>query len=79
MPQRWLAAIVALATVVGVTAPALADPAADRAAIVQRFERWTEAFNAKDAAGSCDLFAPDLLYSFPGMLRGTRETMCTNF
>ncbi|WP_296350260.1 nuclear transport factor 2 family protein [Reyranella sp.] len=78
MSQRWLAVIVALAAVVGATA-AFADPAADRAAIIQRFERWTAAFNAKDAAGSCDLFAPDLVYSFPGMLRGTRETICTNF
>ena len=79
MFQRWVAAIVALAAVVGATAPAFADPAADRAAIIQRFERWTAAFNAKDAAGSCDLFAPDLIYSFPGMLRGTRETICKNF
>ena len=79
MSQRWLALVVAVATVVGMTAPAFADPAADRAAIIQRVESWPEAFNAKDARGSCDLFAPDLLYSFPGMLRGTRETMCTNF
>lgn len=79
MSHRWLAAIAALAITVGVTAPAFADPAADRAAIIQRFERWTDAFNAKDVAGSCDLFAPDLIYSFPGMLRGTRETICKNF
>lgn len=78
MFQRWLAALVALAVVVGATVPALADPAADRAAILQRFELWTAAFNAKDPVGACDLFAPDLLYSFPEVLQGTRETMCTN-
>jgi hypothetical protein len=37
---------------------AYADPAADEAAIMQRFQRWTADFNAKDSAGVCDLFAP---------------------
>ena len=55
-----------------------ADPAADKAAIMQRFQHWTAAFNARDSTGVCDLFAPDLAYSIPDMVRGTRETMCTN-
>ena len=78
MFRGWLKTIVAIAAGAAVAAPACADPAADRAAIIQRFERWTAAFNAKDSAGVCDLFAPDLLYSIPEVLQGTRETMCAN-
>ncbi|MBN9491182.1 MAG: nuclear transport factor 2 family protein [Alphaproteobacteria bacterium] len=55
-----------------------ADSAADEAAIVKRLQRWTADFNAKKPAGVCDLFAPDLVYSIPEVVRGTHETMCTN-
>jgi steroid delta-isomerase len=57
---------------------ARADSDADKAAIVQRLQRWTADFNAKDTVGTCDLFAPDLVYSIPEVVRGTRETMCSN-
>jgi len=57
---------------------ARADPDVDKAAIVQRLQRWTAAFNAKETIGTCDLFAPDLVYSIPEVVRGTRETMCSN-
>ncbi len=39
---------------------------------------WREAFNARDAAGACDLFAPDLVYSVPEVIHGTQQTMCDN-
>lgn len=58
--------------------PALADPAADEAAIRQRFLDWTAAFNARDAAGACDLFAPGLAYDMPDQLGGTQASMCGN-
>ncbi|MBS0223843.1 MAG: nuclear transport factor 2 family protein [Proteobacteria bacterium] len=74
---RCLAAIISLALVAAATA-AYADPAADEAAIVKRLQRWTADFNAKDSAGVCDLFAPDLVYSIPEAVRGTHETICTN-
>jgi len=38
----------------------------------------TAAFNAREVAGSCDLFAPDLLYSIQDIANGTHETMCGN-
>jgi len=69
-------AVVALAAATMSTARA--DSTADSAGIVQRLQRWTADFNAKDPAGVCDLFAPDLAYSIPEMVRGTRETMCAN-
>jgi uncharacterized protein (TIGR02246 family) len=76
--RRRLTTIVTIASTVAATAVAHADSTADEAAIVQRFQRWTAAFNARDSAGACDLFAPDLAYSIPEIVRGTRETMCTN-
>jgi steroid delta-isomerase len=61
------------------TAPSVhADPASDNAAITERLLHWTAAFNARDDAGTCDLFAPDLAYSIPGQLDGTRATLCAN-
>jgi steroid delta-isomerase len=58
--------------------PAWADAAADEAAIRARFAGWTAAFNAGDAAGVCDLFAPDLIYSLPEVTSGTQATICGN-
>jgi steroid delta-isomerase len=55
-----------------------ADAEADKAAIMDRFHRWTAAFNAKDAAGVCDLFAPDLIYSLPEVVNGSQQTICDN-
>jgi uncharacterized protein (TIGR02246 family) len=55
-----------------------ANPAEDKAAIIQRLQRWTAAFNAGDATGVCDLFAPDLVYSIPEVVHGTQQTMCGN-
>jgi steroid delta-isomerase len=61
-----------------VVVPVHADPAADEAAIRLRLQHWTADFNAKNLAGVCDLFAPDLHYSIPEMVNGTHETMCTS-
>jgi len=55
--------------------PAHADEAAE---IRARLSGWATAFNARDAAAACDLFAPELRYTVPGVTEGTRETMCGN-
>ena len=55
-----------------------AGSTADVAAITQRLQQWTAAFNAKDLAGVCDLFAPDLIYSIPQVQQGTKEMICNN-
>ena len=79
MFRRSLTAIVTIVlTVAAMMAAASADPAADEAAIRQRFQRWTADFNARDKAGVCDLFAPDLVYSIPEVVQGTRQTLCAN-
>jgi uncharacterized protein (TIGR02246 family) len=75
---RCLTIIITIALTAAAMATARADSAADEAAIMQRFQRWTADFNARDSAGVCDLFAPDLAYSIPEVVRGTRETMCAN-
>ena len=75
--SRCRTVIVGLVLIAAATA-AHADSAADEAAIMRRLQRWTADFNARDAAGVCDLFAPDLVYSIPEIVRGTRETMCAS-
>jgi steroid delta-isomerase len=45
-------------TAVGAATPARADVDSDTAAITNRLLRSTEAFNARDAAAVCDVFAP---------------------
>jgi len=77
MFRRWLTAFVAVAAAV-VTTSAHADSAADEAAINQRLQRWTAAFNARDSAGVCDLFAPDLVYSIVEAEQGSRKALCAN-
>ena len=54
------------------------EPSAAKAAIVERLNRWTTAFNAKDTTSICDLFAPDLSYTVDDILSGTRDGLCGN-
>jgi steroid delta-isomerase len=77
MSRFWLALIAGFLLTIS-SLPALADAAADEAAIRDRFAKWTAAFNAGDAAGVCDLFAPDLEYSLPEVTAGTQATICGN-
>ena len=54
-----------------------ADANSDRAAITQTLQRWADAFNARDAHAVCDLFAPDLVSTVPGVLNGNRDAICS--
>ncbi len=72
------ATLVALIVAVTTAAPAHADEAADKAAIMERLHRWTADFNSNDSVGVCDLFAPDLIYSIREVTQGTRETLCAS-
>ncbi len=56
--------------------PARADEASDRAAITARLLGWAAAFNARDAAGACDLFAPDLIATVPGATEQNYQAVC---
>ena len=72
-------AAVAIAVVlagVGAATPARAGVDSDRAAITERLQRWTVAFNACDAAGVCDVYAPDLVSTVPDALDGGRDALC---
>jgi uncharacterized protein (TIGR02246 family) len=68
----------AIACFLAATVSARADADADRAAITARLQHWTTAFNAHDAAGIRDLFAPDLVAIVPGAIDGTRDSLCAN-
>jgi len=78
MVRRCLAVVVIVASAVASTPAARADAAADEEAIRQRLVQWTAAFNAKDVARSCDLFAHDLIYAIQDVVNGTYGTMCGN-
>jgi ketosteroid isomerase-like protein len=54
------------------------DSSAAKAAIAERLVRWTAAFNAKDFAAICDLFAPDLSYTVDDVLNGSQDRLCAN-
>jgi uncharacterized protein (TIGR02246 family) len=55
---------------------AYADAEADKAAIAARLQDFTAAFNARDAAGACDIFAPDLVSTMRGRPDNGREAVC---
>ena len=67
--------VMQLACVLAVTAigSAQADVEADKAAIAARLQDFTAAFNARDAAGACDIFAPDLVSTMRGRPDNGRE------
>jgi steroid delta-isomerase len=56
--------------------PARADEAADKSAIAARLRSFADAFNARDEAGLCDIFAPDLIATVPPALETGREAIC---
>jgi hypothetical protein len=73
---RWLLAIAVVLAGVGTVTPARADADSERVAITDRLQRWTVAFNARDAAGVCDVFAPDLVSTVPDALDSRRDALC---
>ena len=77
--MRWRSTVSAVLAAIGLVlagAAVHADPNADKAEIIARLRRWAAAFNARDAAGTCDLFAPDLISTVPGSLNAGRDTVC---
>jgi len=57
--------------------PVLADQGnVDKAAIAQRLHAWADAFNARDAATICDLYAPDLVSSVRGAPDAGYDAVC---
>jgi uncharacterized protein (TIGR02246 family) len=75
MIRRLLTIATVLLSVVAAT-PAHSDVGSDKAAITERLQRWAEAFNARDATGVCDVFAPDLVSTVPEVLNGNRTALC---
>lgn len=68
----WLAALL-------LAAPAVrADEAADKAAITVRLRDFADAFNARDAARACEIFAPDLVATVPNAIESGRASLCGN-
>jgi uncharacterized protein (TIGR02246 family) len=76
MFSRGLVTMLCLLGVEAMATSVRADLDSARAAITERLQRWTTAFNTHDAAGICDLFAPDLVATVPGDLDGSRDVLC---
>jgi steroid delta-isomerase len=55
---------------------ALANPAADEAAIRARLHGWAAAFNSGDVDGACGLFSDDVQSTVPGTLSGDKNAIC---
>lgn len=64
--------------VIAAAAPLRADEAADRAAIAARLKGFADAFNARDAARACDIFAADLVATIPMAIESSRQSLCAN-
>jgi uncharacterized protein (TIGR02246 family) len=60
----------------GTAPPALADLKADKEEITSQLTQWVTAFNARDAAGACDIFAANLISTVPGALDAGRDAVC---
>jgi ketosteroid isomerase-like protein len=78
--ERFLPCVIVALTLIGAAAQAAGpdDPSVAKVAIAERLNRWTASFNAKDMAGVCDLFAPDLSYTVDDILNGSRDKLCGN-
>ncbi|MCW5889928.1 MAG: nuclear transport factor 2 family protein [bacterium] len=55
------------------------DPARDAEAIRARLTAWPQAWNARDLRAVCDLFAPDVVLTFPGGPDRDHAAMCAGF
>lgn len=46
--------------------------------IINLLQKWSQDFNAKKIPETCDLFAPDLVSSYPGTKDRNYEQMCSH-
>ncbi|MFH5229917.1 YybH family protein [Antrihabitans spumae] len=80
---RWLPAIGAVAVLLltgcGNSDSGDSEPSvdADVAAITEALNAWPEAFNARDVAAVCDLFAPDVSVIYPDSADRDYDAFCT--
>jgi ketosteroid isomerase-like protein len=78
MAKKGLMTCLCLIAVSAAATPACADETADKAAITMRLRGFSDAFNTRDEAGLCDIFAPDLIATMPPKLETSREAICGN-
>ena len=77
LARRCLVILAAACLLGGAWSPARAQSADQpEQAIRAALAKWTDAFNARDAAHICDLFAPDLVYDYRGFPERDHATLC---
>jgi steroid delta-isomerase len=78
MAKKGLITCLSLLAVAASASPACADEAADKVAVTLRLRGFSDAFNALDEVGLCDIFAPDLIATMPPALETSSEAICGN-
>jgi len=73
--MRYFIATASLALLLLGLAPAAAGET-DKTAITARLKEWTDAFNARDAAKTCDLFSAELISTMRGRPDEGRDAVC---
>ena len=76
--MRTILALLCLCALSVPARTAWADDAGDKAAIAGRLRAFAQAFDARDRAAVCDIFAPDLIALIPGMPETSRTALCGN-
>lgn len=78
MPSRNLAILplVLLGLAAGLGTASAQPPSPSATAIRSALEFWKSAFNARDTAHVCDIFAPDLQYDAGPIRNGTYAGIC---
>ncbi len=71
----FLLLVAGLVLGLGAAAPARAATP-DQTQIADALKSWMTAFNTRDAAHVCDLFAPDLVAAVEGRPTGHYDTVC---
>jgi ketosteroid isomerase-like protein len=78
MMLRRLPPLICLGLMLTGSRVALAGETTDKAAITARLDAFAESFNARNTAAACDIFAPSLIATLPGMLEQSRAGLCGN-
>jgi ketosteroid isomerase-like protein len=73
-----IAAVVAIAVCQASAIPASAAWRSPQMIIAGRLHAWSQAFNARDRHGICDLFAADLIATVPEAPPRNRDQVCAN-
>jgi ketosteroid isomerase-like protein len=74
---KWIIAV--CVTILTTSTAMAAEESGDYRLFAQVFSSWTDAFNHKDLAGSCNLFAKNMVANYQGMPPKSYTSICDGF